>query len=377
MNLNSLLEAKGAEYRKFSPKMAWILYEKLKPHIKPPKKTIQILGTNGKGSTGRFLTQIIRQNNISVLHFTSPHLFKFSERFYLNNAPIDEIKLEKAHEFLCALGLDRDASYFEYATLLCAVLAQDVDFLVLEAGLGGEFDSTSALNRDLCVYCLIDFDHEEILGHSIEEIANTKLRAMSKICLLGAQKHNEVYEIAQKIAIEKNAKLYILDSLDLKIKNYLQKHNLAAFLGNNLALALKASAILGLKCDLKSLPKLDIRARCEKIADNILIDVGHNVSAAWAIKSHLKNNKVNLIYNSYFQKNVKEILSILKANILCVEILEVPNNARILPKDKLILELNNLKIPYREFCGIDNSKNYLVFGSFSVVELFLKKYFRG
>ncbi|RDU65434.1 bifunctional folylpolyglutamate synthase/dihydrofolate synthase [Helicobacter sp. MIT 14-3879] len=365
---------KGQEYAKFDKNRAKIIYSLLKPKLKHNFKTIQVLGTNGKGSTGRFLSLALIQNNFNVLHFTSPHIFSFNERFYKNGEIVNYKELKKAHFFLQNFDFINKCSYFEYATFLALTLAQDVDYLILEAGIGGEFDSTSVLHRDMCIFSVIDFDHCEMLGNSIEEIATTKLNAMVNPSIIGIQKHNVIKNIATKIAQHKSVSLYFLDFReDSSIDNYFKKHQLASFLKPNLLLALKAADILGLKYDLTTLKKLDLRGRFERIANNIIIDVGHNQNAALAIKESLKNKKVILVYNSYFQKNIKEILSILKDNILRLEIIEIRNNKRIIKKRDLIEILESLNISYDKFRGIKKDYDYLVFGSFSVVEKFMQK----
>lgn len=363
---------KGQEYRAFNPNRAKEIYNKLFPYLKKIPKTIQIIGTNGKGSTGRFISLALMQNKHSILHFTSPHIFSFNERFYKNGKIISDLEILQAHQFLQNLDFMNDASYFEYATFLALVLSNDVDFLILEAGVGGEFDSTSALKRDLCLFSLIDLDHEEMLGDCIEKIATTKLNAMVEPSIIGIQKHHIVKSIAKEIAHKKNIKdLFFVDSIDSDILAYLQKNNLASFLAENLALSLKALDILGIDYDLDSLPNFDLKGRFQKIRDNIIIDVGHNVSAAKAIKYNLKNKKVILVYNSYFQKNIEEILLILKENILRVEIIDIEDNDRIINKNDLIAILKKNNIKYSNFKEINNNEDYLVFGSFSVIEKFI------
>lgn len=363
---------KGQEYRMFNPNRAKEIYNKLFPYLKKIPKIIQIIGTNGKGSTGRFLSLALMQNKYSILHFTSPHIFSFNERFYKNGKIIGDLEILQAHRFLQNLDFMNDASYFEYATFLALVLANDVDFLILEAGVGGEFDSTSAVKRDLCLFSLIDFDHEEMLGDCIEKIATTKLNAMVNPSIIGIQKHYIIKSIAKEIAHKKNINdLFFVDSIDSDILTYLQKNNLASFLAENLALSLKALDILGIDCDLDSLPNFDLKGRFQKIRDNIIIDVGHNISAAKAIKYNLKNKKVILVYNSYFQKNIEEILLILKENILRVEIIDIEDNDRIINKNDLIAILKKNNIKYSNFKEINNNEDYLVFGSFSVIEKFI------
>lgn len=134
---------------------------------------------------------------------------------------------------------------------------------------------------------------------------------------------------------------------------------------------------MGLKCDLKTLPPLDLRGRFEQIAPNIIIDVGHNQNAAFAIKQNLGQKKVILVYNSYFQKNIRQILETLQGNIKSVQILRICDNPRIIGQEVLEQILRSLNISYKNFDGaksIRRDENYLVFGSFSVVEAFLRDY---
>ncbi|RAX54267.1 hypothetical protein CCY99_04450 [Helicobacter sp. 16-1353] len=370
--LDIYMHSLGREYRAFNPNRAKEIYKKLLPNLPKIPKTIQIIGTNGKGSSGRFLSLALMQNNYKILHFTSPHIFSFNERFYKNGRTISDLEILEAHKFLQYFDFIKEASYFEYATFLALVLSNDVDFLILEAGVGGEFDSTSAIKRDLCLFSLIDFDHEEMLGDTIEKIATTKLNAMVNPSIIGIQKHRSIKDIAKKIAYKKNiSDLFFVDSINNDILLYLQKYHLASFLGENLALSLKALEVLCINYDLTSLPNLDLIGRFQKIKENIIIDVGHNQSAAKALKDNLKDKKIILVYNSYFQKNIVEILDILRDNILKVEIIDIKDNDRIINKNDLIAILKRLDIKYSDFKGIDNNEKYLVFGSFSVIEKFL------
>lgn len=375
---------KGQEYRTIDKNRAKKIYENLKPNLTLPKNVIQILGTNGKGSTGRFISLLLMQNGFKILHFTSPHIFRFKERFYKNGKIISDKELLKAHCFLQSFDFMKDCSYFEYATFLAVTLSQNVDYLILEAGVGGELDSTSVIRRNLCVFSVIDFDHEDILGNSIKEIATTKLNAVfypnkAQAMLLGIQKHKIVESLAKHIAKSHKIDFYRLKSDDSSdVKDYILKHHLAPFLSENLALALKTMEILGLSYNLKTLKKLDLMGRFQKIASNITIDVGHNQNAALAIKQNLATKKVILVYNSYFQKNIGEILGILKDNILRVEILAV-DNPRIIAQKRLENILESLNIAYQNFKGVDSmerEKNYLVFGSFSVVEAFMRDFIK-
>lgn len=102
-------------------------------------------------------------------------------------------------------------SYFEYTTLLAIVAFWGCEYVVLEAGLGGEFDATNVFDKVLSVFTPIDFDHSAFLGNAIESIAGTKLRSMQNTALLGIQQHADVKTIAQTIA--QGCQLYAVQDL--------------------------------------------------------------------------------------------------------------------------------------------------------------------
>ena len=194
-------------------------YALLKPHIKRPE-TVHIVGTNGKGSTGRMMAHLAWKQgmkseksgmrNYSVGHYSSPHILNFNERIWFNGKDASDAVLEQAHQKLFSiLGKEiSDAlSYFEYTTLLALVVFENCDLMVLEAGLGGEFDATNVCDKALSVITPIGIDHQAFLGDTIEEIAATKIRSIQKQVLLAPQVYDEVVDIARKIAKDVGADL--------------------------------------------------------------------------------------------------------------------------------------------------------------------------
>ncbi|HGZ70783.1 MAG TPA: bifunctional folylpolyglutamate synthase/dihydrofolate synthase, partial [Nitratifractor sp.] len=153
MDFEELLESKPLYYKEFDPQRIVDAYRLIESHIKHPKR-VQLIGTNGKGSTGRALAHLAYKSGLSVGHYTSPHILDFKERFWLNGTIASFAELEAAHQKLYSL-LGRDIafalSYFEYLTLLAFVLFENCDLQVIEAGLGGEYDATSVANYVLTV----------------------------------------------------------------------------------------------------------------------------------------------------------------------------------------------------------------------------------
>jgi dihydrofolate synthase/folylpolyglutamate synthase len=145
---------------------------------------VHIAGTNGKGSTAAFLESILRAAGFRTGLNTSPHLERINERIRINGEEVsDQIfaetftRVQEVIEELLASGrLRAHPTYFECVTALAfEVFARErVEFAVVEVGLGGRLDATNIVRPQVSVITRIDFDHENYLGHSLEEIAREK-----------------------------------------------------------------------------------------------------------------------------------------------------------------------------------------------------------
>ncbi|EAH7579903.1 Mur ligase family protein [Campylobacter lari] len=386
MKFQQTLSQKTMHVQKISRFFMFSMYEKYKKSI-PKTKNIQIIGTNGKGSTGRFLALLLLEQGYKVGHYTSPHIFDFNERFWLNGKITSNELLEKAHEELESVFLDdvKKLSYFEYATFLAFFVFKNCDYMILEAGVGGEYDATSVFEIDFSIFTKIGFDHQDLLGKNLDEIARTKLKAMSTKALINHKQEVKVLNLAQKIANLKQASLNI-SSLDKNtiiypcVQEYIQKYNLASFLKDNLFLALEAFSKICAKNEkeliqcISNLPKLDLKGRCEQISQNIFVDVGHNEMAALTLAEIFKEKKVHLVYNCFLDKDSYKILRALKPIIKIVEIYEYESKDRSLAGSVLLENLEKLDIAHQKFEQIKKDELYLVFGSFVLVENFLRGY---
>jgi dihydrofolate synthase/folylpolyglutamate synthase len=349
-------------------------------HFKLPK-IIHVVGTNGKGSTGRFLAHYLYQSGFSVGHYSSPHILRFNERIWIDGEDVEDSELSLYHDKLYHLLSEEfraSLSFFEYTTLLAIALFESCDYIVLEAGLGGEYDATAVFSNILTLVTPIDIDHCDFLGDSIEEIAMTKLNAIQSSAIIATQKHMEVYQVSQKLMINRTVNIFrtqqffTLEELDM-IALFLRQYHFPSFLKVNLALALAAIKFLGFEMEMENLHGIELFGRCQKIAPNVTIDVGHNALAANAMLDVFKEKKIHLVFNSFADKDYEETLKILQPAIKIIEILPILNE-RIEKKEYLIKVIEKLGIPYKDFEELDSAHEYLVFGSFSVVEAFLKQY---
>jgi dihydrofolate synthase/folylpolyglutamate synthase len=393
-SLNVFLEAKPLYYKEIDHERVHVAFEILKPHIKQPR-TVHIVGTNGKGSTGRIVAHLAYKSGLKVGHYTSPHIMKFNERIWIDGSDSSDEVLEAAHQRLFKiLGKEMsDAlSYFEYTTLLAFIVFENCDLMVLEAGLGGEFDATNVCDKELSIITPIGIDHQAFLGETIEEIAATKIRSIQKKVLLAPQVYDEVVEVAKAIAWKKGAKLFtvgasLVGAHDVQtspqpkgthkgypysiLKSIAKEKGWGDYLIDNAKVAIQALDLLDISYDINDLISLELFGRFYALTDNIRIDVGHNPLAAKAIEKAL-DEKVVLIYNSLDDKEYEEVLRTLKPKIKRVEIITI-HSQRATTLEEIEKALNNVGLEYSYFEDeIDDAENYLVFGSFYVVEAFLQ-----
>lgn len=138
---------------------------------------IHIAGTNGKGSVSAFLCAIFRAAGLKTGMFTSPHLVDFRERIQVNGEMISKEAAERLGNFLLGQTYGTDPAMFDYCLAMAALYfrEQHCDVAVYETGLGGRLDSTNALGVPaVSVITKIGYDHTEILGKTLPEIAAEK-----------------------------------------------------------------------------------------------------------------------------------------------------------------------------------------------------------
>ncbi|EIF51073.1 folylpolyglutamate synthase/dihydrofolate synthase family protein [Sulfurovum sp. AR] len=376
-SFDTFLQNKPLYYKEIDHERVHIAYGQLKSHIKHPR-TVHIVGTNGKGSTGRMIAHLAYKSGLKVGHFSSPHILKFNERIWLNGRDSTDEVLEAAHQRLFGIlgkALSESLSYFEYTTLLAFIVFENCDLMVLEAGLGGEFDATNVCDKALSVITPIGIDHQAFLGESIEAIAGTKIRSIQKKVLLAPQVYDEVLEVAKEITEEKGAKLYLSKCPSERVTQLgviAEERSWGNYLVENASVALQALDILDISYQINDLRTLELFGRFYPLTKNIRIDVGHNPLAAKAIEKAL-DKKVVLIYNSLDDKDYEAVLQTLKPKVKHVEIIPIVSQ-RATTLSEIEKAIQKVGIDYSYFEGkIDKNEQYLVFGSFYVVEEFLNR----
>jgi len=263
-------------------------------------KIIHIAGTNGKGSTSKIVNDILIENfkkdKTKIGLFTSPHLFSYTERIKVNNENISEYVFDILVNKIDKLAIENNIELSEFELITAVAFyyffLKQVDYVVLEVGLGGLLDSTNIVNSIAQIITTIDFDHKERLGQTIEEIATQKagiIKENSKVAIL---KSNKGYEIIKKIAENKKTQLIPIENIEVTFnkktfKNMATYNNkkytfnlLGSHQAQNLSLALSTIKSFcnikeeALEKALKNI-KWDFRLNYNQ-EKNLLIDAAHN-----------------------------------------------------------------------------------------------------
>ncbi len=139
-------------------------------------KTIHVAGSNGKGSTSSFIASILMENGYKVGLYTSPHFVKFNERISVDGKYISDDFIAKFIDRHQKLIDEYQLTFFEVTTAMAFeyFIFSEVDYAVIETGLGGRLDATNVLNPLACVVTSISLEHTAILGDKLEQIAFEK-----------------------------------------------------------------------------------------------------------------------------------------------------------------------------------------------------------
>lgn len=319
-------------------------YLELANHPERNLRVIHIAGTNGKGSVSAYIDSILRQAGYTTALFTSPHLVKINERFRINFKECSDEELilawcqvksfmEKGEK----QGL-QPLTFFEILFLMGMILfsQKEIDYCILETGLGGRLDATVLSDPVLSIITSISYDHMEILGDTIEKIAAEKAGIIKNgIPVVAVDEENGAFPVIERTAKEKKSPVYGLKSQDLTIlKKYenkidfsinsryykisnLKVKSYASYQVQNAALAVLAAHVL-----LPDLAENVIRngilemfwaGRMEEIAENVYVDGAHNPGAVRQIYNSLADSDKEwlLLFAVCSDKDYTEMIRIL------------------------------------------------------------------
>ena len=239
-------------------------------------KFIHVAGTNGKGSCVEIVANILRVQGYKVGKFLSPHLIKYNERISINGENISDNEMKNLIEELKPVIDEYEANegskitLFELETMMALLYfyRKNVDFVILETGLGGLYDCTNVITKPLVsIITSIGYDHMNILGDTLPKIAFQKagiVKPNSNTVIF--EQTPDVDDVFKNECMKKNNQLYIVRECD--ISNYKYDNNLQYF---------DYKDMTGLAVNLKGMVQIKNASICIE-AINVLRKNGYEIS---------------------------------------------------------------------------------------------------
>jgi dihydrofolate synthase/folylpolyglutamate synthase len=287
-------------------------------------KSIHIAGTNGKGSTSHMIASILQEQGYKVGLYTSPHLKDFRERIKVDGKSISKKEVSKfisTHQLFLE---NQELSFFEMTVGLAFnyFALQKVDFAVIEVGLGGRLDSTNIISPELSVITNIGYDHMQMLGNTLPEIAFEKAGIIKEnIPVVIGERHPETSIVFEKIAKERNATLTYASDDSSILPNYELKGNYQV---HNVRTVLKSIEILGSKEFrfskyaiqnglMNTVINTGLQGRWHQLGSNptIICDTAHNKDGLKYVLPQIFENKFKKLHIVLGVVNDKDLDSIL------------------------------------------------------------------
>ena len=288
------------------------------PHKK--FKSIHIAGTNGKGSTAHLISSILQEAGFKTGLYTSPHLKDFRERIKINGVKISE------NDVISFVTTNKknfekiNMSFFEYTVALAFdhFSKEKVDIAIIETGLGGRLDSTNIIIPEISVITNIGYDHMNLLGNTLEQIAIEKAGIIKeKTPVLVGRKQKDTETVFEEKASQKNTSI-------LYPKQNKVKFNVPNYQKENINTSISAIKILDWKISNQQIndgienvnQNTGLRGRWETLSKNpkIICDTGHNVDGISNVISQLKQikfNKLHIVFGTVNDKKTNDILNLL------------------------------------------------------------------
>ena len=313
-------------------------------------RAIHIAGTNGKGAVSAIIDSCLRANGIRCGRYTSPHLVKLNERFFIDGAPADEALIDASAKKVASVA-PPEMTFFEALTAVAFDLyaTAGVGQVVMETGLGGRLDATNICEPEICVITRIGLDHCDWLGDTIAEIASEKAGIIKPgVPVVAGENSEEAMRVIERRAHDVGAPLIYAPDV-AKESDIPEGYSLeGGFNRENAVTALAALGTLGIVDCAEGFSSVVWPGRFQRIG-NFIVDGAHNPPAAKALSAALGGKKLSLVAGFCGDKDVDAVLRILAPNI--VRGFSVRTcNPRSLPAEETAKRMRDAGIP-ADPCG--------------------------
>jgi len=338
--------------------------KKLTAHLGQPQrefKSIHIAGTNGKGSVSFFLATILHELGYKVGLYTSPHYKDYRERIKVNGTMIPKTYVKSfVNELLMSKVFDDELkpSFFEISVAMAFQYFKDeeVDFAVIETGLGGRLDSTNIILPELSVITNIGYDHMNFLGNTLELIAKEKAGIIKKrVPVVIGRKQKETVEIFKGKASKCESKITyatkskyqkLLRSVSANFPDY-QEENMTTALTTLVTMKLKPSEKQLNKAWSKGLMTWGYQGRYQILSTKPLVicDSAHNEMGLKNLFEQIHQEQysdLHIVIGMVGDKDLSLVLALFPKNaIYYISQAKIP---RAKKKEELQKELNNYNL---------------------------------
>ena len=285
--------------------------------------SVHVAGTNGKGSTAHMITSVLMEAGYTVGLYTSPHLKDFSERIRINGIAIETTFVVSFVQEHKDYFLKAQLSFFELTVGMSFAYfkEQQIDFAIVEVGLGGRLDATNIISPVLAVITNIGFDHTQFLGETLEAIAGEKAGIIKKnIPVVIGETQKETTAVFKTTASNLTAPIIWADAVEVKpyptdLTGLYQKKNIqttvVALQTLNLDQLNEAHIRLGLQ---KVVSNTHLQGRWQILDNNPLVvaDVTHNAAGFAYVIEQIKQtpyDKLHLVLGFVQDKDLELIFS--------------------------------------------------------------------
>ena len=306
-------------------------------NLNPTFPVIIVAGTNGKGSSCKFIESILSSAGLNVGCYTSPHIFNFNERISINKKLLCDDQITDSIKFIDGSRGKILLTYFEVTTLAAMnlMIKANVDIAILEVGLGGRHDAVNVFEPEISLITSVSLDHQDYLGDTVEEIGYEKAGIFRKnkhaiininnppnsVVSYAKDINADISIIGTNYKINCNKKTFDYIGEEKRIMGLPYPKVQGIHQTSNVAGVLRCIELLSAQLDIKKeaiadgLLECTLKGRIEIISQNpfVVVDVAHNPEAALSLYNFISQSKnkgrVYAVFSVLDDKSIENIIA--------------------------------------------------------------------
>lgn len=368
-------------------------------------RSIHLAGTNGKGSTLTFLKEMLVGHGLKVGTFMSPGIIDLHDQIQVDGVPVTQEELALVFKQMAEAGLSGLCTDFELLTCAAFVHFRNagVDVAVVEAGMGGRFDSTNVIDGEVAVIPSIALEHTNFLGETLTEIAWHKagiIKNGASVCV--GLVEPEVLSVLEQEAEAQGAALYYapkhfglvneqairignewtFSPVLLSMRGQHQYDNAALAVASFLQFAEKMNVQIDANVVLSALQHAQLPFRFEELLPNVFLDGAHNPASVeklvQLLRQYSPGNTISIVIGMLADKDVKQVLEMLEQVSDDFYFVEIDNPRAMKARDMVALSAASQKHVITDVANLikknrDSNKVFVITGSLYLLSAIRQK----